>query len=95
MRLVAAETEALGPVAAERQHAITGRLAHGLVTLRDYLRRDRPELTPIGQVRALAIVGAITEVLQHALHTTGIESLAALEPELATIVLALLEAPPG
>lgn len=95
VRLVAADAEALGPVAAERQRAITRRLAGGLVTLRDYLRREHPELAPISQVRALAIVGAITEVLQQTLHTTGIDSLAGLQPELATIVLALLEAPPA
>lgn len=95
VRLVAADAEALGPVAAERQRAITARLADGLVALRDYLRRDHPQLAPITQVRALAIVGAITEVLQHTLHTSGIDSLASLQPELATIVLALLEAPPA
>ncbi len=95
VRLVAADAEVLGPVAAQRQRAITQRLAGGLVSLRDYVRREHPELAPISQVRALAIVGAITEVLQHTLHTSGIDSLAALQPELATIVLALLEAPPA
>jgi AcrR family transcriptional regulator len=95
VRLVAADAEALGPAAAERQQAIRGRLADGLVTLREFRRRDEPALTPITQVRALAIVGAIIEVIQHTLHTSGIEALPALAPELATIVLALLEAPPA
>ncbi len=95
VRLVAADAETLGPAAAERQRAIRGRLADGLVGLRDFLRREDPTLAPITQVRALAIVGAITEILQHTLHTSGINALPALQPELATIVLALLEAPPA
>jgi AcrR family transcriptional regulator len=93
VRLVAADADALGPAAAERQRAIRGRLADGLVTLRDFLRRDEPTLAPITHVRALAIVGAISEVLQDTLYASGIDALPALQPELATIVLALLGAP--
>lgn len=95
VRLVASDADTLGPAAAERQRAIRSRIADGLVTLRDYLRRDDPKLAPITHVRALAIVGAITEVLQHTFHTSGIDALPALRPELATTVLALLEAPPA
>src|SRR4051794_8019309 len=94
VRLVAADAETLDPAAAERQRAIRGRLADGLVTLRDFLRRDDPKLAPITHVRALAIVGAITEVVQHTFYTSGIDALPELQPELATVVLALLEAPP-
>jgi AcrR family transcriptional regulator len=94
VRLVAADADALGPAAAGRQRAIRSRLAAGLVTLRDYRRREDPALGPITHVRALAIVGAITEVLQHTFYTSGIDALPALQPELATIVYALLEAPP-
>jgi AcrR family transcriptional regulator len=95
VRLVAADAETLDPAAAERQRAIRGRLADGLVTLRDFLRRDDPTLAPITHVRALAIVGAITEVVQQTFYTSGIDALPELQPELATVVLALLEAPPG
>ena len=94
VRLVATDADTLGPAAAERQRAIRGRIADGLVSLREFLRREEPKLTPISHVRALAIVGAITEVLQHTFYTSGIEALPALQPELAAIVLALLEAPP-
>jgi AcrR family transcriptional regulator len=93
VRVVAADAETLGPAAAERQRAIKSRFADGLVALRDYLRRDNPELKPISQTRALAIVGAITEVLQHTFHASGTAALPTLQRELATIVLALLEAP--
>jgi AcrR family transcriptional regulator len=95
VRLVAADAEALGPEAGERQRAIRSRLADGLVALRDFLRRKDPKLTPITHMRALAIVGAITEALKHTFYTSGIDALPALQPELATIVLALLEAPPA
>jgi AcrR family transcriptional regulator len=94
VRLVAADAETLDPAAAERQRAIRGRLADGLVTLRDFLRRDDPKLEPITHVRALAIVGAITEVVQQTFYSSGIDALPELQPEIATVVLALLEAPP-
>lgn len=93
VRLVAADAEALGPEAGKHQRATRDRLAAGLVTLREYLRTGDAGLAPISHVRALAIVGAITEVLQHTFYAAGIEALPALEPELAAIVLALLEAP--
>jgi AcrR family transcriptional regulator len=95
VRLVAADAETLSPAAAERQRAIKGRLADALVALRDFLRRDDPRLAPITHVRAVAIVGAITEVIKHTFYTSGIGALPALQPELATTVLALLEAPPA
>jgi AcrR family transcriptional regulator len=93
VRLVAADGEALGPAAAQRQRAVRARLADGLVALRDFLRQDAPQLAPITQTRALAIVGAITEVLQHTFYTSGVEALPALQAELSTTVLALLAAP--
>ncbi len=92
-RLIAADAGALGPAAVERQREIRGRIADALVKLRDFLHRDTPALVPITHIRALAVVGAITEVLQHTFHTSGIDALSALQPELSTIVLALLEAP--
>lgn len=95
VRLVATDAVTLGPAAAERQQTIRGRLADGLLTLRDFLRRDHPQLAPITHTRALAIVGAITEVLQHTLYASGIDALPKLQPELSAIVLALLEAPPA
>lgn len=94
VRLVAADAEALGPAATERQRAIRYRIADGLVNLRDFLRRDEPTLAPITHIRAFAIVGAITEVLKHTFYTSGVDAFPALQAELATIVLSLLEAPP-
>lgn len=95
VQLVAVDAAALGPAAAERQRMISGRLADGLVALRDFLRREDPTLAPITHVRALAIVGAITEVLKHTVFTAGFEALPAQQTELATILLALLEATPA
>lgn len=94
VRLVASDAEGLGPAAAERQCSGRGRLAEQLVALHDVMRRDHPRLPPLNGVRALAIVGAITEVLQHTLHTDGLEALPVLQEELSTIALAILEAPP-
>jgi glutathione S-transferase len=91
--LVAADAEALGRATAERQRAIRRRLADRLVAVRDFLRGEEPTLAPITHVRALAIVGAISEVLQNTFYASGSAALPALQEELATIVLALLEAP--
>lgn len=95
VRLVATDAEVLGSEATVRQRAIRNRLADGLVALRDFLRRDDPRLAPISHVRALAIVGAVTEVLQHTFYSSGIAAIPSLQPELSTLVLALLEAPAG
>jgi AcrR family transcriptional regulator len=95
VRLVAADVEALGPEAAQRQRATRDRLADGLVKLRNRLRRDKPALAPITRIRALAIVGAINEVVQHTFYTSGVGALPALRAELSTIMHALLEAPPA
>ena len=95
VRLVAADAEALGPAAAERQRAVRDRIAAGLVRLRDFLRRDEPKFAPISHIRALAIVGAITEVLRHTFYSSGVDALPTLQAELAAAVLALLEAPPA
>lgn len=93
-RLVAANVGTLGPAAAERQRTTRNRLAKGLVDLRKTLCRADPRLAPISQIRALAIVGAISEVLQHAFHEAGDRAIPVLHAELATIMHALLEAPP-
>lgn len=94
VRIVATDAGTLGPVAAQRQRAIRNRLAEGLVTLRDLLREQDRRLAPISHLRALSIVGAITEVLQHTYLTSGADALPALQAELCAILLALLEAPP-
>lgn len=95
VRLVAADADVLSPAAAERHRAIRGRIAEQLVALREFLRQDDPTLAPITKIRALAIVGAISEVIQQTFYASGIDALPGLQPELATIVLALLETPPS
>jgi len=94
VRLVAADAGGLGPAVSVRQRSARSRLADYLVAARASDVRDEPALAPISHLRALAIVGAITEVLQFTLHESGLEALPALERELTTIALALLEAPP-
>jgi AcrR family transcriptional regulator len=93
VHMVAGDAEALGPAAAERQRQIRTRLADGLVGVREFLRASDPSMTPITQLRGIAIVGAIGEVLQHTLATAGLEAVPALQAELSTIMLALTGAP--
>lgn len=95
VRLLAGDAEALGPAAAGRQRQIRSRLADGLVAVHRRLLRGDPHRPPITQLRAIAIVGAITEVIQHTLYTSGIEGISVLQAELGASVLALLEAPPA
>lgn len=95
VRLVAADAEALGPAAAEQQRAASDRLAEGLLQLREHLRRQNPDITPLSHVRALAFVGALSKVLQHTFFASGIEALPGLQTELTAIAAAILEAPAG
>lgn len=90
--LVASDAEVLGPQTAERQRAIRDRLADGLVKLRNLLRHQQPQLAPISHLRALAIVGAVTEILRYTFYAEGVGAFADLQVELSTVVLALLEA---
>src|SRR4051794_35326044 len=93
VRLVTADADALGPKAGERQRELRVRIADGHVALREHWRRTHPELPPITRLRALAIVGAFSEVIQYTLSTDGVDALRALEPELVTVMHALLETP--
>ena len=94
-RLVTANVGTLGPAAAERQRMTRDRLADALVGLRHRLYRADPRLAPISHVRALAIVGALSEVVQHAFHQSPRAGVTLnLRAEVAAIMHALLEAPP-
>jgi len=94
-QLVAANVGTLGPAAAERQRATRNRLAEALVELRNVLRRTDPKIALISHIRALAVVGAISEVLQHAFYQAQSDAIPTLEAEIAAIMHALLEAPPA
>jgi len=92
-RLVISDAEALGPEAGERQRAITVRMADGVVAMRERLRSDDPRLAPVTRLRALAMIGAINELIRHTLYGSGINALPEVETELTTVVIAILEAP--
>lgn len=94
-RLVASNAGALGPAAAERERVFRDRLAQGLVKLRDSRRGNDPLMTPISHIRALAIVGALSEVLQRTFYTSGVRALPTLHAEMAAILRALLKEPPA
>lgn len=92
LQLVAADASLLRPEAAERQRAMRVRMARGVVAMRELMRLKYSSMQPVTELRALAIIGAIIEMMRHTIHTDGIEHIVDLHDELTTVVVTLLEA---
>jgi AcrR family transcriptional regulator len=84
-----------GPAAIALQLDVNERLAQTIVELNRQTRLSDRFVPPISAPRALAIVGAIEELIRHAMHAQGPESIAALRGELVSLTSALLTAPPS
>ncbi len=84
-----------GPAAIALQLEVNERLAQTIVELNRQTRlRDR-FVPPVSDARALAIVGAIEELIRHAIHQRGPGSIPELRGELVSLTAALLTAPPS
>ena len=71
------------------------RLAQTIVELNRQTRlRDR-FVPPVSAARSLAIVGALEELIRHAIHQRGPGSIPELRGELVSLTAALLTAPPS
>jgi AcrR family transcriptional regulator len=84
-----------GPAAIALQLDVNERLAKTIVELNRQTRLRDPFVPPISAARALAIVGAIEELIRHAIHEQGPESICGLRGELVSLTSALLTAPPS
>lgn len=90
-RILLVEPERVGGEAIQRSAAMRLACAQLYVDAREHVRRERPQIPPIGHVRTLAIVGALIEPLRFDLLEHGGRGIAKLEDELVEIanVLAL------
>ena len=79
-------------LAASRE--VRRRIAAMLVALRQDVRRGDPEAPPLTELHAQAVVGAVHEIVDQALHERGPERLPELSDELLPLAVALLEMPP-
>jgi AcrR family transcriptional regulator len=84
-----------GTAAIARQLEVNERLAQTIVELNRQTRARDPFVPAVSPGRALAIVGAIEELVRHEIHERGPESIPELRGELVSLTAALLTAPPA
>jgi AcrR family transcriptional regulator len=93
IRMFTADAGGAGPAAGAHQRNMRRRIADGLVGLSAAQHELDPSSPALTRVRALAIVGAVNELIQQTFHERGARALRELEPELCDIALALYSQP--
>jgi AcrR family transcriptional regulator len=91
-RMLVIEVGAGGAAAIDHRLEMHRRVAAGLVELNSRTRERGVEVAELSESRALAIVGALVELMHAGIHDRGPERLPELRAELAPIVAALLTA---
>jgi AcrR family transcriptional regulator len=89
IRMFTADAGGAGPAASAHQRHMYRQIADGLVALSVAQHERDPSSPLLTHVRALAIVGAFSELMQQTLHERGAPALLELEAELCDIALAL------
>lgn len=89
VRMFTADAGAAGPAASAHQRHMHRQIADGLVALSAAQRELDPSSTALTHQRALAIVGAVNELIQQTFHEHGARALRELEGDIRDIVLAL------
>ncbi len=93
-RMLVIEVGAGGPNAISRRLEMHRRIANAIVELNTQTRALGVHVPPLTANRALAIVGALIELMHATIHDHGAEHLPHLHPELTTIVALLISQPP-
>jgi AcrR family transcriptional regulator len=89
IRMFTADAGGAGPAAGAHQRHMRLQIADGLVALSAAQHELDPSSPTLTRVRALAIVGAVNELIQQTFHERGARALRGLEAELCDIALAL------
>jgi AcrR family transcriptional regulator len=89
VRMFTADAGGAGPAAGAHQRHMRRQIADGLVALSAAQHELDPSSTPLTHLRALAIVGAVNELIQQSFHERGARALRQLEVDIREIVLAL------
>jgi AcrR family transcriptional regulator len=84
------DVNTIGSAGVARRHDIQRRIAKMIVALRRDVRRGQPEIPPLSEQHALAIVGGVDHIASQALHERGAERLGELSAELVPLVVSLL-----
>jgi AcrR family transcriptional regulator len=89
VRMFTADAGAAGPAAGAHQRHMRRQIAGGLVALSAAQHELDRSSAPLTHVRALAIVGAVNELIQQTFHERGARALRELEEDIRDVVLAL------
>ena len=84
------DVNTIGAAGVARRHDVQRRIAEMIVALRTDVRRGQPEIPPLSDQHAHAIVGAVDHIVSQALHERGPQRLGELSTELVPLVASLL-----
>lgn len=93
-RVYLVEVNAAGPAAVAARLEVHRRIAATLVALGRQVRRAHPQTPQLGEQHALAVVGAVHELIDQALQQHGPEQLTGLAGQLVPLTANLLSAGP-
>ncbi len=93
-RMLVVEVGSGGPTAISRRLEMHRRIAEAIVALNRQTRTLGVDVPALPSSRALAMVGALVELMHATIHDHGAEHLRRLRPELTTIVALLVSEPP-
>ena len=85
------EVNAIGPKGVAARLELHRRIAAMIVALRAEIGRRQPGTPPLSDQHALAIVGALHEIYEQALHERGPERLVELADDVVPVTVAMLE----
>jgi AcrR family transcriptional regulator len=85
------EVNAIGPEGVAARLEVHRRIAAMIVALRAEVGRRQPGTPPLGDQHALAVVGALHEIYEQALHERGPERLVELADDVVPLTVAMLE----
>lgn len=94
-RMLVIEVGSGGPSAISRRLEMHRRIAEAIVNLNAQTRALGVDVPVLSTSRALAIVGALIELMHATIHDRGAEHLPEIRAELATIVALLVSPPPN
>lgn len=86
------EINAVGPAAVACRLEVHRRFAETLVALGRSIHQRRADVAPLTYQHALAVVGAVHELLEQALHDRGAERLPEMSNDLVALTVGLLSA---
>ncbi len=89
VRMFTADAGGAGPAAGAHQRHMRRQIADGLVALSAAQHELDASSTPLTPLRALAIVGAVNELIQQAFHERGPRTVGELQGDICDVVLAL------